>query len=146
SGEHTVLLSSHILPEVQRVADRVVIIAQGRIVADGTVDELRQRSHAEDDRAPVHVEVCGTPEEVRAVLLSLDDVDTVDAAPENDSRDWCHAWVVPHGRKDVRAAVAETLAKNKLLVREIRREAGSLEEFFVRVTDVPASVPEAAAS
>ncbi|MEM7627539.1 MAG: ABC transporter ATP-binding protein [Planctomycetota bacterium] len=143
-GEHTVLLSSHILPEVQRIADRVVIIAQGRVVADGTVDELRQRSHAEDDRAPVHVEVRGAPEAVRAALLPLDDINTVDAAAEGDGGDWCNAWVVPHGRKDVRAAVAEALSRHGLLVREIRREAGSLEEFFVRVTDVQPR--EAAAS
>ncbi|MEM9916437.1 MAG: ABC transporter ATP-binding protein [Planctomycetota bacterium] len=135
AGQHTVLLSSHILPEVQRVADRVVIIAQGRIVADGTVDELRERSHAEDDRAPVHIEVRGTPAAVKDALRELEHVDTVEAVEEPGQDGWCNAWIVPHGRKDVRVAVAEALAQRQLLAREIRREAGTLEEFFVRVTD-----------
>ncbi|MBB6430884.1 ABC transporter ATP-binding protein [Algisphaera agarilytica] len=135
AGEHTVLLSSHILPEVQRVADRVVIIAQGKIVADGTVDELRERSHAEDDRAPVHVEVRGTADAIKQALSGLEHVDTVEVATDPGQDGWCNAWVVPHGRKDVRVAVAEALAAQQLLVREIRREAGTLEEFFVRVTD-----------
>lgn len=135
AGQHTVLLSSHILPEVQRVADRVVIIAQGRIVADGTVDELRERSHAEDDRAPVHVEVRGLPQAVHEALIGLEDIDAVEAVNEPGQDGWCSARVVPHGRKDVRIAIAQALAQNQLLVREIRREAGSLEEFFVRVTD-----------
>ena len=41
-GQHTILLSSHILPEVEKTADRVMIIAQGRIVADGTPEALRR--------------------------------------------------------------------------------------------------------
>lgn len=135
AGQHTVLLSSHILPEVQRVADRVVIIAQGRIVADGTVDELRERSHAEDDRAPIHVEVRGTPDAVKNALANLEHLDTVEAAADPGQDGWCNAWIVPHGRKDLRIPVAEALAQHNLLVREIRREAGTLEEFFVRVTD-----------
>ncbi|MEM1109297.1 MAG: ABC transporter ATP-binding protein [Planctomycetota bacterium] len=146
AGDHTVLLSSHILPEVQRVADRVVIVAQGRIVADGTVEELRERSHAEDDRAPVHVEVRGTPDSVKQALASLDHVDTVEAAEEPGQYGWCNAWVVPHGRKDLRVQIAEALAERNLLVREIRREAGSLEEYFVRVTDSSRNVSNQAAT
>lgn len=136
AGQHTVLLSSHILPEVQRVADRVIIIAQGRIVAQGSVEELRQRSHAEDDRAPIHAEVRGQPEAIHAALIDLPHVDTVEAAPDAPGDAWCNVWVVPHGKHDVREAVAAALAQKQLLVREIRREVGTLEEFFVKVTDV----------
>lgn len=136
AGQHTVLLSSHILPEVQRVADRLVIIAQGKIVADGTVEQLRQRSHAEDDRAAVHVEVRGTPDAVRAALSGQPNLESVEAAAATAGSDWCNVKVLPKGRGDVRVAVAEALAQNNLLVREIRRETASLESFFVRVTDV----------
>jgi ABC-2 type transport system ATP-binding protein len=40
-GDHTLLLSTHILPEVEAVCDRAIVIAGGRIVASGSPDELR---------------------------------------------------------------------------------------------------------
>ncbi|MEM9883337.1 MAG: ABC transporter ATP-binding protein [Planctomycetota bacterium] len=139
AGKHTVLLSSHILTEVQKVADRVVILARGRIVADGTVAELQRQSHAQDDRAPLHVEVRGDGDTVRGALEALACVESV--AVTGASGGWCHAWVVPDGPRDLREAVAEALSNRGLPVRELRRELGTLEEFFVRVTDAEASSP-----
>lgn len=67
----TVFLSSHILSEVQRVADRVVVIRRGRVVADGAIDALRRQA-----RQPFSVWFAGAPpvEELRG-LGSLDDVE-----------------------------------------------------------------------
>ena len=155
AGRHTVLLSSHLLPEVQRVADRVVIIAQGRIVADGTTAELTRLGQQASGPVPIHVEVRGQASAVRSALTGIEGVgevdirpaDRVDAAGENNETQdtpaaapaaqmtWLNVTIRPVTTRDLRAAVAETLSGQGLLVRELRRESGSMEAFFVRVTD-----------
>ncbi len=136
-GRRTVLLSSHLLPEVQRVCDRAVIIANGKVVADGTLDELREQAvqtAPSGGWGPVLVEVRGGVDEVKAVLRGVPAVAEFDAA-EADEAGWVDAWLVPEGGADVRADAAAMLSASSLLVREIRREAPTLEEFFIRVTD-----------
>ena len=134
AGQHTVLLSSHILPEVQRVADRVVIIAQGRVVADGTAEQLRQRSERE---ASTHVvaEVRGDCWQVEAAVARLDSVVSVEVAPRALEAGWCRVIVQPKAGVDLREPLAELLTQRGLLARELKQEGESLEAFFVRVTD-----------
>ena len=64
-GDHTVLLSTHILPEVEAICDHVVIIAGGRIVAKGSLDELREKRKAQ---ARVLIECQGPGNDVKLVL------------------------------------------------------------------------------
>ncbi len=135
AGRRTVLLSSHLLPEVQRVCDRAVIIAAGRVVADGTLEELRQRATQTAPASPVLIEVKGTVEAVKAALRNVPYAASMDAAPAGEAG-WVDAWLVPEGAADVRADAAAVLSSAGLLVREMRREAATLEEFFIRVTDV----------
>src|SRR6202042_1743104 len=61
AGQHTIMLSTHILPEVEAVCDRAIIIAGGRIVAQGSPDELRTSRRAS---ARVLIECKGPPEAV----------------------------------------------------------------------------------
>lgn len=70
--EHTIFLSTHILPEVEAVCSRVVIIAKGRLVAEGTPDEIRARLTS-DTRAAV-LEARGDETAVRAALDSVEGV------------------------------------------------------------------------
>ncbi|MEO1237402.1 MAG: ABC transporter ATP-binding protein, partial [Planctomycetota bacterium] len=135
AGKHTVLLSSHILPEVQRVADRVVIIAQGKIVADGTVDELRRRSRSVGGVASLYVEAKGGADDLRTTLSGLDGVESVEVEPQQTDAGWSAVRVLPSAGHDCREAVAEHLRQHGHAVRELRSEAETLEEFFVRVTD-----------
>ena len=82
-GRMSVIISSHILPEIEATCDRVIIINQGRVVAAGTPDDLRREFLG---RANYRVEVAGEFELVRAALdsirpgLGLDTVDTPDSA------------------------------------------------------------------
>ncbi|MGH9316883.1 MAG: ABC transporter ATP-binding protein [Thermoanaerobaculia bacterium] len=125
--ERAVLLSTHILPEVDAVCDRMLIIDRGRIVAEGTPGELRAKlagkvivraafkgtvpaSEAlERVAGALSVEVEGDPGETRA---------RIECAPESDPREEIFRLAVARG----------------WVLRELVREAVSLEDVFVRLT------------
>jgi len=134
AGQHTVLLSSHILPEVQRVADRVMIIAQGQIVADGTPGELRKQSR-NNGSTTVLVEVGGSIEEIDALVAELEQFKEVWVESKPIDPGWHRVMVIPADDRDLRAEVGKLIIERKLPLRELRQELQTLEEFFVRVTD-----------
>src|SRR5947199_2553673 len=74
-GDHTVLLSTHILPEVEAVCDRAVVIASGKLVAQGTPDELRTSRRMS---ARVLVECKGPAKEVESALSRVSGVSKVE--------------------------------------------------------------------
>jgi ABC-2 type transport system ATP-binding protein len=125
--ERAVLLSTHILPEVDAVCDRVLIIDRGRIVAEGTAAELRTRLAG----APVvRVAFAGAvaAREALAALAGVAAVSEEVADGETRVRLECEAGADP--REDVfRAAVAKGW-----ILRELARESLSLEDVFVRLT------------
>lgn len=77
--EKTVILSSHILAEVEATCDRILIISKGKIVADGTADDLRKRAHGKEI-LKVRIED-GDPNEVFQALQSLETVEIADIIP-----------------------------------------------------------------
>ncbi len=95
-GQHTILLSSHILPEVEKTADRVMILAQGRIVADGTPQELRRNLPT---AGRILIEVRGDP---NAVRHALEQIDAVSKVQTEQREGWCHAIVTPKAKSDPR--------------------------------------------
>jgi len=127
--KHTIILSTHILPEVEKTADRVLIIAGGRIVAQGTPDELRQNVAS---RGRMVVEVRAAHEAVQRAIQSIPGIKRVEARQHED---WCHAIVTPNDGQDVREPLARALHQNQWIVRELRHESASLEQFFVQITD-----------
>lgn len=138
AGDHTVLLSSHILPEVERVSDHIAIIARGREVAAGTPDELRRQSQ-EMAAAVVYAEVQATTDRAQAVAARLADEADATVKPHRTDPHWQRVWLRPTGgpgvRMDLRVSAARAFAEVDLTVRELRREDVGLEAFFTRVTD-----------
>ena len=131
-GQHTVLLSTHILSEVEKTADRVMIIAGGKMVADDTPDELR-RSVASGSRILVDIKADGdiTAASVTGVFEQVEGVSNVEVIQRDG---WCHAVVTPKDGSDAREALGQAIQSNRWLVREIRHESASLEQFFVEIT------------
>jgi len=127
AGDHTVLLSTHILPEVEMVCQRVIIIARGRIVAQGTPEELKNRSGS-----GIRVEVKGPADQVRSALKAIPGIDTVDGQAEGSI-----SKLVLRGKtsSELREQIAGTIAQRGWALRELRTEGVSLEEFFVQITD-----------
>jgi ABC-2 type transport system ATP-binding protein len=125
---HTVLLSSHILHEVEQVCDRTIIISAGRIVASGSTEELQKQFSAQ---ARVIAEIKGPADELRAGTTALAGVKAVDAA-ETDG--WVRLAVTPEPGHDIREALFKLTTSKGWSLREIRLEGATLEDFFVKVT------------
>jgi len=132
-GDHTVMLSTHILPEVEAVCDRAIVIAAGKIVAEGTPEELRASRRLQ---ARVLVECRGPSTEVHAALSRISGVANVEMLDSEHPLDkgYVVAAVRPSDGRDVREEVARTILNQGWALREVRLEHATLEEFFILVT------------
>lgn len=133
-GRHTVMLSTHILPEVESVCDHAVIIAGGRVVAQGSPESLRASRRMQ---ARVLVELRAPPEQAKQSLAKIAGVTEVDLLrTQSGGRDdgFCTVALRPTPGRDVREEVARTAEQNRWPLRELRLEQATLEEFFVNVT------------
>lgn len=125
---HTVLLSSHILSEVEQVCHRTIIIASGKIVASGSPQELRSRFGAQ---GRVVAEVKAPASEVEAGARAIAGVRRVDTTT-NDG--WVRIAMDAPPEVDVREDLFRLSTLRGWTMRELRREGGTLEDFFVKVT------------
>jgi len=127
-GQHTLLLSTHILPEVEKMADYVIIIAGGRIAAQGSPAELRQQVTS---ASRVLLEVKAAASNVEKTLRQLPQVLTVDTTTQDG---WCRAAVTSRPGADVREAIGQAVTTQGWPLREMRYETAGLEQFFVQIT------------
>lgn len=127
-GGHTVLLSSHLLPEVEAICSRAAIISRGRLVACAPVAELR------GDRSAVLVTVRGPRERAEGCLGEVAEVERVELLAQEGET----LRLRLHGPRVSEAGSRERLAGALLAaglgLQELRQESTSLEEVFVRLT------------
>ncbi len=126
--KHTVLLSSHILPEVEATCDRTIIIAGGKIVASGSPNELKDRIRG---GSRLIAEISGPNGDVTKAVSSVNGVKRVDSASDNG---WIRLTIDTDGGADPREDIFKLVKAKGWSLREIRLEVGSLEEFFVQIT------------
>jgi ABC-2 type transport system ATP-binding protein len=131
--ERAVLLSTHILPEVDAVCDRVLIIDRGRIVAEGAPQELRRRLAA---TSFLRVELRGRVDAV----ADLQGVPGVVSAEVSESEEVTRARVQCASGEDPSEAIFRLAVAKGWVLRELAREALSLEDVFVRLTRQEPSV------
>ena len=132
AGQHTVILSTHILPEVQMVCDAIIIINRGRIVAQGTKDELVAQVFP---TARVELEVGGPADAVAAALRGVPGVlrveQTVRAAGVADG---IAAFAVESARdRDLREDLGRLVLGRGWRLIELHQAGMSLEDVFIRV-------------
>jgi ABC-2 type transport system ATP-binding protein len=129
-GEHTIILSTHILPEVSQITDRVVIINRGKVMAVDSPANLSQRLRGREE---VIVEVGGADaESLRAAVSAVPGVIGIDVDVLDSDR--LAARIQSDLGNDVRGAVARVLASRWRLL-SLRSESLSLEEIFLKLTD-----------
>ncbi|MBI93591.1 MAG: MFS transporter [Gemmatimonadaceae bacterium] len=128
-GEHTIVLSTHILPEVSMTCEKVVIISQGRIVGEGSPESLTAQLKESD---VLHAQVLGPVEAVGEALRSIDGV--LDARQEGDDSQ-ADSWVISvTPGQDVRDAVSRAIIDGGFSLRELRSQDMSLEDIFLHLT------------
>ena len=124
-GERAVLLSSHILAEIEATCDRAVLIASGSMVAEGPIAELRSRG-----RDRYLVEARG--DAARDSIASVASIGVV--REENLPDGWRRIEAESDASIDLREPIAQALSRAGVPVRELRRDHASLESLFVAAT------------
>ncbi len=126
--EQTVVLSSHILPEVSMICSRVLIIHQGRIVAEDTPQNLALSLQGVEQ---LQVEVGGPPAEVLPVLRRVPGVNEVTHRPQQNRE----LYTIRFQRgKDLRDEISRSIVSNGWSLLSLQAVGMSLEDIFLRLT------------
>jgi ABC-2 type transport system ATP-binding protein len=128
ASRHTILLSTHILPEVEMTCQRVLIINQGKIVASDTPANLKGLMRG---RSRVTAELLGPREEIAARLRQMSGVLGVVSEPDGE---WWRFEIECDKDTDLRTEVFQLAARSGWPLRELRMERKSLEDIFVALT------------
>ena len=128
--KHTVILSSHILPEVQATCERILIIHEGRLAADGTPDSL-SAAMREDNRLTARIE--GNEPEITALIGALEDVKTVRCLGEKEPGA-CDYLIEPEDGEDVRRSLFAALSNGNHPLLSLASHAPTLEDVFLKLT------------
>src|SRR6187200_1309560 len=129
AGKHTVILSTHILPEVEQTCHRVIIIDHGKIVAVDTPQNLRTQGQG---TSRIYVEVEGPPVEIASTLKAMPGVVGIRTESETDGR--VRYQVDSDIRQDIRREMARTIVGKGWGLLELHSSVMSLEDIFIKLT------------
>ncbi len=128
---HTIIVSSHILSEIQAVCERVIIINKGEIIADDTAENLSAKLSSDHSLV---VRVAGEENEILSALKSVKGVKSVTSLgkKENGAYDFN---IMPEEGVDIRAAVSARIAERKKPLLSLSSNDLTLEQIFLRLTN-----------
>jgi ABC-2 type transport system ATP-binding protein len=129
AGKHTVVLSTHILPEVEQTCHRVIIIDRGKIVAVDTPQNLRLQLQGAER---ISIEVQGPVAEILSKLRAMPGVVDVRKTDDTDGRH--RLQVESELRKDIRSDLARVIVQNGWGLYELQSSTMSLEDIFLKLT------------
>jgi ABC-2 type transport system ATP-binding protein len=123
----TILLSTHILSEIEEVCGRIMIIHRGRLSSDKKVAEL-------EFSGAIFVEVHGPAEQVANVIRTTDGVEQVRSEAHADNIVTCE--VMTRGQRDLREAIAQRISRNGWTIRHLDQRRKKIEEHFMDVVSL----------
>lgn len=126
AGGHTVLISSHILSEIEMTCDRVVILHEGRLLASGALGELMAKANA-----TVVAEVCAPLTDVKKWAIKLE-LGQAECAAQQDG--YVRCLFADANSADVREKIFASAKERGWPLRELSRQSPSLEDLFVSLT------------
>lgn len=131
SGEHTLVLSSHILPEVSSICERVLIINEGEIAASDTIENL---SSLVAGKSKMEVDIIGSPESIKTKLEKIEGVRSIDLWVKKSSNEYTTFSIESDISVDIRAEVSKTIVENKWGLLRLESMGMSLEDIFLKIT------------
>jgi ABC-2 type transport system ATP-binding protein len=146
AGDHTIVLSTHILPEVEQTCERVIIINKGKVIATDSVSNLQNRARGGES---VIVEIAGRNGDLdpSAVVSRLQSVTGVSKAVFKEKRQSRNVFEVESGKgRLVRGDLARAVVEAGWDLNELRSSAMSLEEVFLQLTGDPNAASQPAES
>ncbi|MBI4652354.1 ATP-binding cassette domain-containing protein [Candidatus Desantisbacteria bacterium] len=126
---HTVILCTHILPEVEMICDRVIIINKGKLVAMDTPESLMRKLMGEKI---LHLEVKGPVNEIKSALEKIKGVEKVFV--DKTMQEIIFIKIEQQEKQDIREDVFYEIVKNNWILREMHIESASLEDIFFKIT------------
>ena len=129
SKNHTIILSSHILAEVQAVCDYVMIIAHGKLVASDTPENLERLLNGSET-----IELTAKAEEtrVREILSKIEEIETVDYKEQQDGT--TDIFIKTVDQKDIREKIFHTFAEEHCALLKLNLSRITLEDVFLKLT------------
>ena len=131
SGEHTLVLSSHILPEVSTICERVLIINEGEIAASDTIENL---SSIVSGTSKIEIDIIGSPQAVKKEIEKIDGVNSIDLWVNKSSNEYATFSIESDISKDIRSEISKTIIHNDWDLLRLESMGMSLEDIFLRIT------------
>lgn len=134
--KHTVILSSHILPEIQAVCDRIIIINKGTVAADGTADEIAKNitnEHKMTMRIEGETHTAADKEKIAAALRNINGVKYVRADMEREKGIYDYD-IETDGKTDVRRAINKLCMDKGWNIMMLQLSDLTLEDIFLKIT------------
>lgn len=126
--EHTVILSSHILSEISAVCDDCLIIAQGKVIAIDTMENIIKMDEASKNQK-LHLTVKGSKEEIEKVFKQIPVIESFDFVSETEDK--CVFDITAVNDKDIKEDVSFALSDARLLILSMEEEKSSLENSYL---------------
>ncbi|MCX8093701.1 MAG: ABC transporter ATP-binding protein, partial [Candidatus Goldbacteria bacterium] len=128
-GERTIILSTHILPEVSMTCDKVIVINEGKIVAQGDVDTLTEKSRS---ASRIYVEVDAPKSEFISEIKKIKGVTDVTEVEKTSSGTYTFNIDMEEGKKVTKDIVSK-IVKNDWELIELKRPQVTLEDVFLKL-------------
>lgn len=129
ASRHTVLVSTHILPEAEMTCNRMLILGGGKILATGTPDELQQFMAA---GSQIVAEVAAPVEELQECWAAMAEIEQFDVSPIDGG--FLRCALTPRNGADLRPLIYMLVRERGWLLRELTRNRHSLEDIYVQLT------------
>jgi ABC-2 type transport system ATP-binding protein len=126
---HTVLISTHILPEAEMTCNRMLILYEGKILAADTPENLQQLMTS---KSQIIAEIAAPMEELQRALAEIAELEHFEISPIDGA--YLRGALTPRDGLDLRPAIFEIVRQHNWTLRELTRKTHSLEDIYVQLT------------